>query len=241
MQDLYLSDKHSVIPFISKKTLMEKYGLEKSTMKEKLRCAVVGLGRIGTLLEEDVLREKPCTHAGAIHDNQDALLVGGCDIDEERRIAFSEKWNDAPVFDSVDELIQTVQPDILCVATPPETHLPIIESALYSSVGLIICEKPLATQSDQASRIARFHEEGAMKIMTNHERRYSEDYVSVQRSIFSERFLPGRFQIMNRNCHDGFLVKAPDDKIRFFGNQADAGAAVFLKDIFKSRTVIRIY
>ena len=188
MQDLYLSDKHSVMPFISKKTLMEKYGLEKSTMKEKLRCAVVGLGRIGTLLEEDVLREKPCTHAGAIHNNSDTVLVGGCDINEERRRSFAEKWNHVPVFGDVEQLVESVHPDIVSVATPPETHLSIIESLLQTSVRLVICEKPLAPDSDQAMCIARCHEQGMLKIMTNHERRYSEDYLTVQDHIVTGRF-----------------------------------------------------
>lgn len=30
----------------------------------KLICALVGLGRIGSSLEKDPLREKPCTHPG---------------------------------------------------------------------------------------------------------------------------------------------------------------------------------
>lgn len=157
-------------------------------MKDKVRCAVVGLGRIGTLLEEDVLREKPCTHAGAIHADPDAMLVGGCDIDEKRCEAFSEKWNGVPVFNRVDDLIEAVNPDILSVATPPETHLSIIESVLQTSVRLVICEKPIAPQSDQASQIARYHEEGMIKIMTNHERRYSEDYLRVRSNIVSGRF-----------------------------------------------------
>jgi predicted dehydrogenase len=188
MQGLHLSDKHSVIPFMLKKSLSEKYWLERSTMKEKLRCAVVGLGRIGTLLEEDGLREKPCTHAGAIHNNPDTVLVGGCDIDEERRLSFTEKWNDVSVFGNVEQLVESVHPDIVSVATPPETHLSIVESLLQTSVRLVICEKPLAPGSDQAMRIARCHEQGMVKIMTNHERRYSEDYLTVKKHIVTGRF-----------------------------------------------------
>ena len=161
---------------------------ETAFMRERLRCAVVGLGRIGSMLEEDSLREKPCTHAGAMQTCPDALLVGGCDIDEKRRLAFSRRWNNVPVFDDVDKLLGSQQPHILSVATPPETHLGIIESALHSSVRLVICEKPLAPQSAEASEIARLHEEGLLKIMTNHERRYSEDYISVKRCIDSGRY-----------------------------------------------------
>jgi predicted dehydrogenase len=170
-------------------------------MKEKLRCAVVGLGRIGTLLERDMLREKPCTHAGVINDNPDTVLVGGCDIDGERRRSFADTWNSVPVFDSADELVDAVYPDILSVATPPETHLPIIESVLSSSVKVIICEKPLAPTSIPASRLASYHERGVVKIMTNHERRYSEDYLSVRRHIADGSF--GRLLSMTAKVYMG--------------------------------------
>jgi predicted dehydrogenase len=152
-------------------------------MKKKVGCVVVGLGRIGSLLEEDSLREKPCTHAGAIHADPDSILLGGCDINEKRRRIFSEKWNGVPVFSSVDDLVEAVSPDIVCVATPPETHLSIIESVLQTSVRLVICEKPLAPESAEASQIARYHQSGRLKIMTNHERRYSADYLMVRNRI----------------------------------------------------------
>ena len=157
-------------------------------MKKKIRCAVVGLGRIGTLLEEDALREKPCTHAGAIHADPDTLLVGGCDIDEKRCETFSDKWNGVPAFNRVDDLLKEVNPDILSVSTPPESHLSIVEAVLQSSVRIVICEKPLALQSAQALQIACYHEEGIVKIMTNHERRYSKDYLRVRNHIVSGSF-----------------------------------------------------
>jgi hypothetical protein len=31
---------------------------------DKIKAAIIGLGRIASLLENDTLREKPCTHAG---------------------------------------------------------------------------------------------------------------------------------------------------------------------------------
>lgn len=157
-------------------------------MKKRVGCAVIGLGRIGTLLEEDRLREKPCTHAGAIHADPDSMLLGGCDIDEKRCRTFSERWNGLPVFSRADDLIEAVNPDIVCVATPPETHLPIIESVLQTSVRLVICEKPLAPKAAEAAQIARYHQGGRVKIMTNHERRYSADYLRVRDHIVSHTF-----------------------------------------------------
>src|SRR6056297_2259017 len=109
----------------------------------KITCAVVGLGRIGSTLEKDRLREKPCTHTGAILANQDCRLIGGADIDQEARRRYLEDWGDRidrgaesgwrysdepPVFESAGALLARLKMDILVAATPPESHLSIVSA-----------------------------------------------------------------------------------------------------------------
>jgi predicted dehydrogenase len=150
---------------------------------EKLRCSIAGLGRIGCLLEEDRLREKPCTHAGAITRNRDCVLAAGCDTDEGRRVLFAKRWKCDRVFGNLEEMLREVPTDILHVATPPATHRGIVERALPFGVKVIVCEKPLAETKADAERIARSHREGTIRILTNHERRYSLDYVNARRHV----------------------------------------------------------
>jgi predicted dehydrogenase len=151
--------------------------------ENKVRCAVTGLGRIGSLLEDDRLREKPCTHAGAIDANQDCILVGGCDLNPARRRFFARRWNCPHVYAKVETMLHETKPDILHIATPPETHLDLVERALGSSVSVIICEKPLAPSGDDAAVIADHHRSARVRILTNHERRYSLDYLMVKDRI----------------------------------------------------------
>ncbi len=108
-----------------------------------VRCAIVGLGRIGWMLESDRLREKPCTHAGAIIDNNDCLLVGGCDIDSLRCEAFSDTFGISHTYTQFAELLEKTSPDILHIATPTESHYAIMQASLSSDVKLFVCEKPL--------------------------------------------------------------------------------------------------
>ncbi len=154
----------------------------------RLRCAIAGLGRIGSLLEDDRLREKPATHAGAIAAHRGCVLVGGCDPDPGRRAAFARRWDCPEVFADVDELLAAARPDILHVASPPDTHLAIVEAAAAAGVKVIVCEKPLAERLDQALRIARIHLEGPVRILTNHERRYSRDYVAARSLVAAKRY-----------------------------------------------------
>jgi predicted dehydrogenase len=155
---------------------------------KKVRNAIVGLGRIGSSLEDDRLREKPASHAGVIHAHPGCVLVGGCDIKEERRRAFARRWSCREVYSSVDEMLAQTRPDILHIATPPETHLEMVEKALRHRIRVVICEKPLAGNRLQAYRIARLHARGALTILTNHERRYSEDYKRAKKAVEAQHF-----------------------------------------------------
>ena len=145
----------------------------------RLRCAVVGLGRIGSLLEADRLREKPCTHAGAIRSSRDCMLIGGADTDPERRDAFGKRWR-CPTFDSLDSMLAAARPDILHVATPPDSHLDLVRAAVGAGVAVVVCEKPLAENLEEAEEIAALHRSGRARILTNHERRYSRDYLRAR-------------------------------------------------------------
>ncbi|MCL2381061.1 MAG: Gfo/Idh/MocA family oxidoreductase [Treponema sp.] len=146
---------------------------------EKIRAAIVGLGRIASLLEEDRLREKPCTHAGAITANPDCVLAGGCDTDEERRRLFAGRWG-AAVYTSAAEMIRAQTPQILVIATHPDSHYHYCRLAADCGVPVVICEKPLADTLSAARKIAGFERSGSITIITNHERRYSADYIKTK-------------------------------------------------------------
>jgi len=153
---------------------------------EKINAVIIGLGRIASLLEEDSLREKPCTHAGALAANPDCVLAAGCDIDEERRRLFAEKWQ-VPVYADAAEMLYFHTPQILAIATHPDSHYHYCRLAAASGVPVIICEKPLADNIGEASKIARIAHNGTV-IITNHERRYANDYIRA-RAILDEAAL----------------------------------------------------
>ena len=166
-------------------------------MTKKITAAIIGLGRIASLLEEDSLREKPCTHAGAIAANSECALAAGCDIDEDRRRLFAEKWQ-VPVYADAAEMLRLHQPQILAIATHPDSHYRFCLLAARHNVPVIVCEKPVADNIGEARKIAALCRTGAAAaagssaaagkgaraalpvIITNHERRYSQDYIRAK-------------------------------------------------------------
>jgi len=165
---------------------------------EKIRAAVIGLGRIGSLLEDDTLREKPCTHAGAIAANEDCVLISGCDKEEERRQLFAKRWNKYlpqtgankqecfNVYADAEEMLRVHEPQILAIATHPDSHYYYCCLAAKMKVPVVICEKPLADNLKDAQKIVSLTEKkGGPVILTNHERRYSENYI-LAKNILKE-------------------------------------------------------
>jgi predicted dehydrogenase len=159
---------------------------------DKINAVIVGLGRIASLLEEDSLREKPCTHAGALSANPDCILAAGCDTNEERRRLFAEKWQ-VPVYADAAEMIRYQKPQILTIATHPDSHYHYCRLAATNGIPVVICEKPLADKLKEARKIALLGRSDSNAghgpvIITNHERRYSADYVRA-RTILNEEKL----------------------------------------------------
>jgi predicted dehydrogenase len=143
------------------------------------KAAIVGLGRIASLLENDSLREKPCTHAGAITTTPGLALCAGADTDEERRKLFAEKWK-VPVYAEAQAMLEQERPQILHIATHPDSHWQYCSLAARYGVSVAVCEKPLADTLAQAKKIAALHESGKITVITNHERRYAADYTRAK-------------------------------------------------------------
>jgi predicted dehydrogenase len=156
--------------------------------------AIVGLGRIASLLEDDSRREKPCTHAGAVAAQPGCFLAAGCDTDEDRRRLFAQRWH-VPVYADAARMLENHRPGILVVATHPDSHETYCRLAHARGLPVVICEKPLADTLEGARNIEaltrrKARGKGRLRIITNHERRYQEDYRNAREILESRRLGP---------------------------------------------------
>ena len=153
-----------------------------------VRVAFVGLGRIASLLEDDTKREKPASHAGAFSGVSGAVLAGGWDVEADRCGAFAERWKVPTDFSGPENLLNTVKPDVLVVATWPDTHAQLVELACRLNVPVVVCEKPLTSNLAEARRLVRRVAQTSTKVMVNHERRYARDYLRVRSLIRAQSY-----------------------------------------------------
>ncbi len=147
--------------------------------------AIVGLGRIAWKLEKDSLREKPATHVGAIFEEPRLQLVAGLDRDEGARDGFHREYQ-VPVFSDFDTMLGEVHPDFLVIATHPDSHLQYLRKAVEARIPLILCEKPLGMVEERFSPLLNRAQRLGLRIMVNHERRYSRDWQAARTLIESD-------------------------------------------------------
>lgn len=105
-------------------------------MSASLRCAIVGAGAISA------------SHARAIDADPRAELVAVTDLDRDRAEALAAQWGDVAVYDSLDEMLAAVRPDVVHICTPPAPHRAQALAAFAAGAHVIV-EKPPAPSLDE--------------------------------------------------------------------------------------------
>jgi predicted dehydrogenase len=98
-------------------------------------------------------------------------------------------------------MLERHSPEILHMATPPESHLELVRLACGARVPVVICEKPLAASAGEARQIVVLCRQVGTALLVNHERRYSRDYRLARERVASGRF--GELASIDGRLHMG--------------------------------------
>jgi len=120
------------------------------------RIAVIGLGEAGYEV-----------HLPALAQMKNVSVVGACDVNEARRARAAAKFG-VPVFADVQAMLATSAPDVVIIATPPDTHVELCLRAIDAGLD-IICEKPFVSTLDEADRVMTAALAAGRHIALNHE------------------------------------------------------------------------
>ena len=99
----------------------------------KLRVACIGTGYFSQF------------HYDAWRRIDGAEIVASCSLDID-----DEKNTGVATFNSAEQMVESVNPDIVDIITPPSSHLELISLCAESGVKNIICQKPFCESLDQA-------------------------------------------------------------------------------------------
>ncbi len=141
-----------------------------SAESAKLRVGVVGCGLLGQ------------RHARFWAQQDDAELVGVADARIERAEDVATQWSVPRACRSVEELMDSVRPDAVSVATPDFAHREPVLIALAAGADVLV-EKPLAMSSADARAVIDAAAQARRVLMVNHSMRWIPRFASVKQSI----------------------------------------------------------
>lgn len=152
-------------------------------MRFKYRVGIIGCGRIASLLEDDPLRGKPCTHAGAFDVTEETKITAACDINKKRLNKFAKRWNVKKIYTEYHKMLEKENLDIISVTAWTKFHYEMVTAAAESGVRGIYCEKPMAFTLDEAKKMIKICKKNNVKLIINHERRWDPYYLKMQQLI----------------------------------------------------------
>jgi predicted dehydrogenase len=139
-----------------------------------LRFAFIGLGRAARLY-----------HIPALKELDDTVVIGGYDAEPTQRAAWREATG-TPAFAGVEELLET-KPDVVIVATPPDSHADLCVQALGAGAHVIV-EKPFVTNAAEADRVLSAATAAGRSVAVNHQYRVKPIFSALEDAIRSERY-----------------------------------------------------
>lgn len=137
-----------------------------------MRVAVIGLGNAGFTL-----------HLPALAGLKGVTTVGAMDLSAERRERAAARFR-VPVFDDLDRMIADGRPDVLIVATPPDSHTEYCLRGLAAGAH-VICEKPFAASIAEVDRILEAARAAGRRVALNHEFREMPIFRAVRDAVGS--------------------------------------------------------
>lgn len=155
---------------------------------EKVRIGIIGVGRIGALHAENIVKHVP-----------DAELVAVADVIKELAKGLSKRLSIPKVYGSYEEIVEDDDVDALMLAIPNNLHCQVINKAIDKGKH-VLCEKPMGISSRDAEEVARRSEVKGIKVQVGYNRRFDPSYVKAKRLIEEGKI--GRIVIARSNTRD---------------------------------------
>ena len=157
-------------------------------MTRKVKIAVVGTGRMGSVHVRNIVRQIP-----------DAELVAVCDIRLEVAQAVADECGIQRVVRDYHELLNDQEIEAILIASSTDTHAFIMKDVARAGKH-IFCEKPLALELDKIDEALAAVEKSGVKLQVGFNRRFDKSFQRVREIVASgEIGYPCILSITNRD------------------------------------------
>ncbi|GAA5012511.1 Gfo/Idh/MocA family protein [Actinopolymorpha pittospori] len=152
----------------------------------RLAVGIFGLGRSGW----DI-------HANALADHDGFAVTAVADPVEERRQEARERFG-CETFADAEALLESADVDVVVVATPSHTHVPLTIKALQAGRH-VVAEKPMAASVAEMDDMVAAAEQAGRVLTCYQPRRLDPDFAFVQEVLASGRL--GEIMLLRRTSH----------------------------------------
>ena len=155
---------------------------------------IAGMGILGMHDEEQIGEEKiRASHAGG-YDAADGIeLTAVADVDEEKLETFGEAWEipEERRYVGHEAMLESEDLDAVSVCTPSFLHHDHVVDAARSAADpeVIWCEKPIASQVNDALEMVDVCEETGTELVVNHSFRFTDKMQRLRDLIHEEDIL----------------------------------------------------
>ncbi|MFH8223034.1 Gfo/Idh/MocA family oxidoreductase [Streptomyces sp. NPDC018057] len=140
-----------------------------STLRRDLRVGLIGYGLAGSVF-----------HAPLIAATEGLALDTVVTSDEERRAQARAEFPDVRLAAGPDDLFARVgELDLIVVASPNKTHVPLATRALESGLPVVV-DKPVAATAAEARALAALAEERGLLLSVFQNRRWDNDFLTLR-------------------------------------------------------------
>lgn len=113
--------------------------------------------------------------------------ITSLNLDESKQVA--ERFNIPKVYATWQELIADEAVEVLDIAIPPDKQLEVIQEVVkHNHIKGVLCQKPLAMNSQEAAEIVRLCEAAQIKIGVNSNMRYDQSMRGLK-TILDRKYL----------------------------------------------------
>ena len=161
---------------------------KEAEMTKKVKIAVIGTGRMGSVHTRNIVRLIP-----------EADLVAVCDIRLEVAQAVADELGIQRVVKDYHDLLDDKNIEAILIATSTDTHAFIMKDVAAAGKH-IFCEKPLALELDKIDEALAEVEKAGVKLQVGFNRRFDKSYQKVHEIVASgEIGRPCILHIVNRD------------------------------------------
>ena len=168
--------------------IVKKFKINQLETKSVL---IVGLGGISFGYNKRLNEtENVLTHSHAFSIHPNFQIIAGVDLDENKRIDFGNTFQ-CKTYSKIENALLELNPEIIVVATPTESHCEIIKKIIkIRKPSVIICEKPLAYSLKEADEIVQNCKINNVRLYVNYMRNSSKISIELFKKISNKDILP---------------------------------------------------